>query len=667
LKVFKNKKIMLSEDLNLGDNIKRILKELIEESGGSIADNVRVADTYICRYREGDDYKMASLEGKIVGNMSWLYWLITHDAWTSPLRRLLHYPLPKDGIDGFDQFTICISNYTGEARVYLEHLITATGANFTRSMSQSNTHLITALNSGDKCDAAREWNIEILNHLWIEESYAKCEKQPMSRSAYQTFPPRTHLGEIVGQTSFDRELLEKHFYRRPSEFGSLSKPGAVSDEQEVDLKTNPMVEPKTERSTSTISGPLSSEEMDALQPVDNMDADEATPTLVQKSVRTVKEVAIRTPVQRPISEAGKENETPGTTGSRGAKNRAMSKLHEAAADMALFEKEKKRVGGVIHGRERSSGNAKERDSTPVKQIDDGDNPRKRKLVEIEPEESSEEEDIKVVTGKASSKKKAKHDKMPPITHRMMVTGLERWNNKPDLEQKERNKLRNLGIFVTDDPSHVTILLAPHILRTKKFICAIASAPYVVGPSFLDACIKNDTVPDPKKHVLHDRDGEARMGFKLVHGLERARSNYHALLKGWQVFCTENVKGGFETYKAIVNANGGICTLWKGRTTLQVSRRSFTHIATTTATDNGSSDESAKEHPATGSQGVDKGDTLYLVSGTSKEEVALWDKFRMQARKADMVPVIAKTDWVLAVAMQQRIVWEEQWELGEDLV
>jgi hypothetical protein len=282
-------------------------------------------------------------------------------------------------------------------------------------------------------------------------------------------------------------------------------------------------------------------------------------------------------------------------------------------------------------------------------------------VEVEPEESSEEEDAKV-----ASRTKTKHDKMPPITHRMMVTGLERWNDKPDLEQKEKNKLRNLGIFVTDDPSHVTILLAPHILRTKKFVCAIASAPHVVDPSFLDACIKNDKVPDPKKHALYDRNGEKRMGFKLLHGLERARSNGHALLKGWQIFCTEKVKGGFETYKSIVNANGGICTLWRGRTTLQVSRRSFTHIATA-ADDSGSSDEATEEHAATASQGVDKGDTLYLVSGTSKEEVAMWEKFRVLARKADMLPVIVKTDWVLAVAMQQRIVWEDQWELRAEFV
>jgi hypothetical protein len=154
-----------------------------------------------------------------------------------------------------------------------------------------------------------------------------------------------------------------------------------------------------------------------------------------------------------------------------------------------------------------------------------------------------------------------------------------------------------------------------------------------------------------------------MGFKLLHGLERARSNGHALLKGWQIFCTEKVKGGFETYKAIVNANGGICTLWRGRTTLQVSKRSFT-IA---SADSGSSDEIAEEHTTMVSQDVEENNILFLVSGTSKEEVASWDKFRHQARIADMGGLIVKTDWLLAVAMQQQIVLPQKWELKEEFV
>jgi hypothetical protein len=39
---------------------------------------------------------------------------------------------------------ITVSNYGGDARLYLENLIEATGAKFTKSMKAENTHLITA-------------------------------------------------------------------------------------------------------------------------------------------------------------------------------------------------------------------------------------------------------------------------------------------------------------------------------------------------------------------------------------------------------------------------------------------------------------------------------------------------------------------------------------------
>lgn len=39
---------------------------------------------------------------------------------------------------------ITVSNYGGEARLYLENLIEAAGARFTKSMKAENTHLITA-------------------------------------------------------------------------------------------------------------------------------------------------------------------------------------------------------------------------------------------------------------------------------------------------------------------------------------------------------------------------------------------------------------------------------------------------------------------------------------------------------------------------------------------
>jgi len=91
-------------------------------------------------------------------------------------------------------------------------------------------------------------------------------------------------------------------------------------------------------------------------------------------------------------------------------------------------------------------------------------------------------------------------------------------------------------------------------------------------------------------------------------------------------------------------------LYKGRTAMNVSKRSF------------DADAVAAE-----SQGDDKGDTLYLISGDTKQEIGLWEKFRAMAKAADMVPVVTKADWLLSVTMQHAIHWDDKWVWSENQV
>ena len=212
LTVFKDKKIMLSEDLKLGLHLKSAIRQIILDNGGAVVDDVDQADMFICQYREGWHYVRASQAYKDVGNLLWLYYMITHDRWTSPMSRLLHYPLPRNGIPGFSGLRISLSNYVGEPRIYLENLALAAGAEFTRTMMQDNTHLIVAHAGSAKCVAAKDWNINLVNHLWLEESYAKCQLQALSNPRYTHFPPRTNLGEVVGQTHIDRQAVARIYF-----------------------------------------------------------------------------------------------------------------------------------------------------------------------------------------------------------------------------------------------------------------------------------------------------------------------------------------------------------------------------------------------------------------------------------------------------------------------
>jgi hypothetical protein len=615
IKAFKDKKVKFGEDLNLNDRLKGVIGELIRAGGGDVTDSLEAAYIYVCNYRDGADYVEASQKKKYVGNLSWLYYMITHDTWTDPMRRMLHYPRPRNGIPGFEKYKISISSYTGEARVYLENLVKASGAEFTKTFKQDNTHLITAHKQSEKCEAAEEWGVHVVNHLWLEESYARCKEQPLSRSQYVYFPGRTNLGEVIGQTEIDPDAVEKNY------FSKNRKPTLT----------------KGESGASTASAKRS-----AAKPTNEQNAQASTP-LASKHTRTKRAAEATTPLP-PSRIDGKENETPGTTGSRGAKNRALSKLHEAAPDIAKFEQEMKRKGGVVYGGRRD----KEAEVADKKKKGRESTPSKRSIDEVDNDGESSADDAAGEAGQRA--KKAKKEKLPPAKHRMVITKFDRWLNDPDKESRDKAALRELGIqIVADATKNVDLLCAPNIVRTEKFISALACGPTVVSTSYLEYALKNHKLPPAEKHLLQDKNYEQQHGFKLQEALERARQNKKRLLRDWTIFCTDDVPGGYDTFKGIITANGGTCQKWAGRPTgIRAVKRTI--------------DESVGD--ISQNQEEDEGDVLYLISSDKPKNPSLWKKFRELAEKNDMVPRIVTTQWILFVVMAQYIHCDPQWELGE---
>ncbi|KAF2156008.1 BRCT domain-containing protein [Myriangium duriaei CBS 260.36] len=597
LNVFAGKKIFFSRDLNVHDKLARTLADLSEHSGGKLTSVVEECDVYIGQYRDGSEYIDASRAQKIVGNLSWFYDVITRNRWMSPLKKLLHYPIPRNGIDEFKGLKISLSNYTGDARSYLENVITTAGADFTKTMKQENTHLVTAHKISEKCDAAQEWNIHIINHLWLEESYAKCQIQSLTNPRYTHFPPRTNLSEIVGRTPIDIGRVEELYF--------------FDDEKSPHPSTGAVKIPKaSSRKTVRASGTAVHE--NGLVP------EQRTPS-----------------VSRHVSE--KENEAPPST-ARASKMKAAAQLEKAAVDIAAFEKEKKRKGGVIHGRKRSSDEGQDEKDVSAEGSDDEETPAPR---------PSKKQKVKKETGP---------QEQMPVRYRMLTTGDERWNKKSKKENEDRKTLRSLGIQVVTDPTECNLLCAPRILRTRKFVMAIASAPDIVNTGFLDYALKNKTLHDLGTYRLQDREMESKYGINLAESVQRAKDNNHKLLRGWTIYVTDKVAGGFDTFKDIVEANGGTAIPYRGRTGVHLPRRRLRI------------DEDPNAGLESQNQGGDQEtDFVYLISGTEDEEVKIWQVFRKLAEKQDLEARIVKTDWILNCAMAQQVEWDAKWELKEDQV
>ncbi|KHJ33684.1 putative brct domain-containing protein [Erysiphe necator] len=598
LTVFDKKKVMISDDLDLSQRSLKVIEDLIKGSGGLITSNVRNADIFVCHWRDGNDYRYASKAGINVGNLSWLYHLITHNVWTSPLRRLLHYPLPKNGIPGFEKFRITLSNYGGEARTYLENLVIAAGAEFTKSMKQDNTHLITARKNSEKCQAAQEWGIEMINHLWIEESYARCEVQRLTDSRYTHFPPRTNLGEIIGQTQFDVETLERLYYPQD--------PSPSSENSECSENPSSILEKNQNISSSNINN--------------NEDAVNRTETpsknsgALRKSRRPIGQSNVETPSNRKITNE-KDNLTPLSTGSRSAKVKAATKIHGLASDITLYEKEKKRKGSVWGGERAANLIEKQgpldRSFSPLS---------KNKELDVNSAEEG-------ATSRSTKRLKNGH---PPPEIKLVITGYKRWLQDHSKESSDTKKLRNAGILITQNVSSCTHLAAPSIVRTKKFLCAIAFGPVVVSTDFLDACLESKDTPDVCDYLLNDLENEKRFGVKLKDALARARENKHNLLRNVPIYCTEVVPNTPETYKDIVEANGGTFGIFRGRQIIK------------------------KKNPKDDDEPAEP---VYLISGTIKQEKNLWPKFAKMAREGNMIPRIVITEWLLDTAMAQELRWD----------
>lgn len=441
LTVFQDKRIALSWDLGINDQLHKTLKRLIRDGGGQVIDSEEECDWFVCQYRDGPEYIRAAQQGKDVGNLAWLYYLIMHNRWTNPLRRLLHYPVPKGGLPGFQGLRITLSNYGGEARMYLQNLLKAAGAEPTGSMRQDNTHLITARKSGEKCEAATDWNIPMVNHLWIEESYAKCEIQAITDPRYTHFPTRTNLGEIIGQTPLDESRLHAKYY-----------PGGDDDLDAVARRKRRIQDLAKENeythgpAAGVVIGRQKHPEFDIAK---DDEAEYAAKTTEKFGVPAPpkpkpKPKAAATPIRGRHMLSEKENDTSSvySSGSRSAKASALSKLHNLAPDIALYEKERKRksIGNTPFGGRRAA-NLIEQEQEKEREKRAHGKARSRSLThdqqkEVDEQVEEEEED----EGEKRPTKRQKPS-LPPVDMRIILTGYKGWLNNVKKEDADKVGLR----------------------------------------------------------------------------------------------------------------------------------------------------------------------------------------------------------------------------------
>jgi hypothetical protein len=188
--------------------------------------------------------------------------------------------------------------------------------------------------------------------------------------------------------------------------------------------------------------------------------------------------------------------------------------------------------------------------------------------------------------------------------------------------------------VTQEPSRATHLAAPSILRTHKFISAMAYAPTIISTDFIDKCLEKDELLNPEDFLLHDKVNEKRFHISLAQSQKRAKENRNKLFQGRTLYCVENINGGFDTFKSIIEANGGHCNVYRGRPgTMVPSRRADSET--------NSADEAAQAD-------------VFLISGQDRDQERLWSRFRQMAEGSRKTPRIVRSEWLVESALAQQI-------------
>lgn len=202
-------------------------------------------------------------------------------------------------------------------------------------------------------------------------------------------------------------------------------------------------------------------------------------------------------------------------------------------------------------------------------------------------------------------------------------------------------------MVVPDARKCSHLAAPSILRTPKFVNALAYGPVIVNVDFITACLKKNELVDPEEFPLKDVAAEKRLGFSLEEAKMNAKNNKNRLLQGYKIYCVESIRGGFDAFKSIVDANGGECLLFRGRVSYQSQREESDEAS------------SAEEEDVSRKE-------IYLLSSVAAEHHKIWPRFRHMAQSVHKTPRIVRVDWLLDIAMSQTLHAADEYELTDEM-
>ncbi|KAJ7647790.1 hypothetical protein FB45DRAFT_1020000 [Roridomyces roridus] len=283
---------------------------------------------------------------------------------------------------------------------------------------------------------------------------------------------------------------------------------------------------------------------------------------------------------------------------RTAATQATQRLHDVVMPDVLKHENEKRNWGK-NGR-RVSGRMDEWD---VK--DDEENARVGKKRRVSASDAE---------GSVAAESKARPRKSEPVLrHGKPIKML---LSKVELDDEVLKVLSKLGARVTNNTPECTHLLVPELVRTEKFLSAVAKVPFILDMQWaVKSAEANQLLPE-EDYLLSDHAGEQKHNIVLSEVLDRARANGGRLFQGMTFYITSSVKPSPAMLVNIAQANGGQATAPN-----QLSSRT-----------------------------LGANPNRYIISCPKDE--TMWAPFEAQGR------TVYTPEFILASALRQRIDWDD---------
>ncbi|KAJ8077295.1 regulator of Ty1 Transposition [Marasmius tenuissimus] len=164
----------------------------------------------------------------------------------------------------------------------------------------------------------------------------------------------------------------------------------------------------------------------------------------------------------------------------------------------------------------------------------------------------EEADEMETEAESTTRQPKKRKVEPGEEVRMMTTQV-------NLRDDVTKAMHKLGVKTASKPWDCTHLLVKSLVRTEKFLCAVAAGAHIVSEKWATDCASAKKILPEEKYILHDPDGEAKYNMNLKESLKRARKGReenNRLLERHVFYVTHHVQAEIRLLKNVITACGG---------------------------------------------------------------------------------------------------------------